>query len=454
MMPHSCNVAPITSASPAAPRPPPSTGVVDLMRLCGAVLVEGARHPLDFNLDAAFRAWARRTSARLESENLVVNFGVKKVLLVGSRELSLYILSQFPSRYGFSTGSLKRSAMAFLAARALTISDDEDWRRRRAFNEAVLEPERPHELAQEFVRATLKAFASPVASVAELRAAMGRTMLAIVFGGSAPPRLVDEIQKLFQLVQNPVKRVLTAPWAYLHRASFYDALRALWMARDAGANPTLLRIASRAAAELDGTELIEQIPHWMFTFTGSATDLLTRALALISSAPAVRVRVLAEMQAAGPLDDGCNFAALPFLEGCLLEAAHLYPPVTRTFHCALAGATVGNVRIAPGMEIMHLFPPFTTDDVGEDADSRSFNPDRWMRAESPVCSFDPFLGGVRRCPGKSVILLVCKVALASLLVQHQLVVDAPGLRARSLPAVFPRRGLRFHAAQGSGGLSA
>jgi len=443
MMPPGCNAAPLARASPAAPRPPPSTGIVDLMRLGSAVLVEGARHPLEFSLEGVFRAWARRTAARLQSENLVVNLGVKKVLLVGSSELSRYILSQFPSRDGFSTGSLKRSAMAFLAARALTISDDDDWRRRRAFNEAVLEPDRRHELEPEFVRATVKAFASAVASVAELRAAMGRTMLAIVFGGSAPPRLVDDIEQLFQLVQNPIKRVLTAPWAYLRRARFYNALRTLWMAPGTDATPSLLRIARRGAAELDSTELLEQIPHWMFTFTGSGTDLLTRALALISSDPAVRVRVLAEIRAARPFDDGCNVAALPLLEGCLLEAAHLYPPVTRTFRCALAGATVGDVRIPPGLEIMQLLVPLTTDGVDVDTQSRSFNPDRWMRAEPPLCSFDPFLGGVRRCPGQSLILLVCKVALARLLVEQRLVVDAPGINAGSLPVVFPRRGLHF-----------
>jgi cytochrome P450 len=446
MIPPSTNVAPLTGASPAAPQPPPSSGVLDLMRLGSDVLVECARHPLEFSLEAVFRVWAKRTAARLQSENLVVNLGVKKLLLVGSPELSRYILSQFPSRGGFSTGSLKRSAMTFLAVRALTISDDDDWRRRRAFNEAVLEPDRPHEFERDFVRATLKAFAPPVASAAELRAAMGRTMAAIVFGSQAPPRLVDDIEKLFELVQNPVKRVLTAPWAYLRRGRFYDALRMVWMAPDLGVDPSLLLIARHEAAQLDSTELLEQIPHWMFTFTGSATDLLTRALALISSDPAVRVRVLAEIQAEGPLDDGCNVAALPFLEGCLMEAAHLYPPVTRTFRCALAGVTVGNVRIPPGMEIMQLFPPLLADNFEVDTRSRSFNPDRWMRAERPVCSFDPFLGGVRRCPGQSLILLVLKVALASLLVQQRLVIDAPGMGTGSLPAVFPRRGLRFHAA--------
>jgi len=279
---------------------------------------------------------------------------------------------------------------------------------------------------------------------------MGRAMLEVVFGGNAAPRLAQEIQTLFGLVQNPLRRALTAPWAHRRRARFYDSLRALWADGDVSVNPSLLPVARRNAAGLEDAELLEQIPHWMFTFTGSATDLVTRALVLISCAPAVRARVLAEVQAAGPLGDAGHFTAMPLLEGCLLEAAQLYPPVTRTFRRALDSTTVGDVSIPPGIEIMQLFPPLMSAAAGA-AQARSFNPDRWLQADPPVVSFDPFLGGPRRCPGRNLILLICRVALASLLVQQRLVVDAPGMGPRSLPAVFPRRGLRFHAAGGTAG---
>ena len=99
------------------------------------------------------------------------------------------------------------------------------------------------------------------------------------------------------------------------------------------------------------------------------------------------------------------------------------------------------MQLAPGTEIMHLFPLFTADLEG--ADAPSFNPDRWLAATAPVCAFDPFLGGARRCPGRSLILVVCKTALASLLLQHRLAVKAPGIADSSLPAQFPRRGLSF-----------
>ena len=371
----------------------------------------------------------------------MVNFLVKKVLLVGSPELSRQILAQSPRQDSFTTGSLKRSAMAFLAAHALTISDDESWNRRRAFNEAVLEPNRRHEFAPQFVRYALEAFAPPIGGVADLRAAMGRAMLGVVFGGAASPQLVTQIEALFDLVQNPVKRLLTAPFAYLKRARFYDSLRTLWQVQNE-AKPSLLQMAGRSVTSLGDDELLEQMPHWMFTFTGSATDLVLRTLTLITSIPSVQSRVMTELAGAAPLDGPAfESAPLPLLEACLVETGHLYPPVTRTFHRAARGTALNGMQLAPGTEVMHLFPLFTADLAG--ADAPRFNPDRWLAATAPVCAFDPFLGGARHCPGRSLILGVCKTALASLLLQHRLAVKAPGIGATSLPAQFPRRGLIF-----------
>src|SRR4051812_7874433 len=40
------------------------------------------------------------------------------------------------------------------------------------------------------------------------------------------------------------------------------------------------------APDVPEQQLLEQIPHWMFTFTGSGTDLLVRTVALVTSHPA------------------------------------------------------------------------------------------------------------------------------------------------------------------------
>lgn len=428
---------------------PPSASVVDLLRLLVAVVTDAVRAPGSFNLDTTLRRWARRTAARLDSQNLRINLGIKRLLLVGSSELSHGILAQYPRREGLSTGSLKKGAMAFLASRALTISDDEEWQRRRAFNECVLEPGRPHEFRADFVRYTLESFSEPAVSGPALQAAMGRVMLRVVFGGAAPAELTEDVEQLFALVQSPLKRVLKAPWAYWRRARFYRLLRVACSAGNIAGDPSLRQRAEGCTAQLDSSELIEQVPHWMFTFTGSGTDLLTRTLAMITSVPAVHHRALADMKAMGPRVEAYDFTRLSFLDACLLEAAHLYPPVRRTFHSAAVGATVGSVLIPAGTEIVHLFPLFTGDEPALTG-PRFFDPDRWMRVEPPKCSFSPFLGGARACPGKDIILLVCKVALAKLLVTHEVVVDCPALGEVPLPEEFPPR-LAFRSARRSDG---
>src|SRR5262249_32246215 len=147
-------MAPTANASVRATSVPPSASIFDLLRLLLDIARDAIRARSGFSLDATLRQWARRTAGRLESQNLIINLGLKRFLLVGSVELSRRILAQYPMRTGFSTGSVKKSAMAFLAPRALTISDDEDWLRRRAFNECVLQPGRPHEFRDDFARYT------------------------------------------------------------------------------------------------------------------------------------------------------------------------------------------------------------------------------------------------------------------------------------------------------------
>jgi cytochrome P450 len=430
------------------PRIPPSTSLADLLGLGVSITAQRVLHPRAFSLSLVFRHWIHRAAVRLDSNTLIIDFVVKKVLLVGNQDLSACILRQCPSRDGFSTGELKRRAMSFLAPRALTISDDDDWRRRRLYNEAVLDPVRLQQFAAQFGSHVSDAFEAPIGCVSDIRRAMGRAMLGIVFGGKASSGLVGDIEALFSLVQNPVKRMLTAPWAAWRRARFYDQLRRIWRGSGVTGKPDLVNWGRQSALELKEDELIEQIPHWMFTFTGSGTDLLTRTLALISSHPVAHQRALQEANAAAgePTE-----AQWPFFEASLLEAARLYPPVTRTFHRAIMGAVVGNVVIPPGMEILHVFPPiddgsassFETVHNSHDGTPREFRPERWLQGELPGQTFDPFLGGARRCPGKSLVLFVCKVALAHMIGKQRLALDVAALRARPLPPEFPSRGLKI-----------
>jgi len=379
---------------------------------------------------------------RYGSDNLILDFGVTKLLLVGGRDLSQHILGAPPRTDGFAAGKLKRNGMAFLAPHALTISDDEQWVRLRAFNTAVLDAGHPHELRRVFCTQVHRAFASPPATVEDIRGSMGRAMLAIVFGeGQAPERLALDVRVLIDLVQHPGQRLLLGRWERRRRERFYATLRQIWEGTTSSARPGLLAIARREAGSIPEEQLLEQIPHWMFTFTGSGTDLLVRALTLISSHPAVLDAALREIASAGPLDSPDAIDALRLLEACLMEGARLYPPVTRTFHRVASSRAAGSVCIPAGMEILHSFPLLGHGAAGQG--TARFTPERWLApASATAADFDPFLGGVRHCPGRELIIFVCKTALAILLDRHRVTVSAP-LAGEALPPVFPERRLRF-----------
>jgi len=385
---------------------------------------------------------------------VILNFLVKKVLLVSGCGLSEHILAERPRRRGYAAGALKSKAMAFLAPRALTILHDETWERLRPFHESVLCAGRAHEHQQAFLDHVHRAFAKPVTGIEDVRCCMGQAMQGIVFGseGAAPERLSDDVQILFRLVQSPLKRAVRGRKEKGRRKRFYAGLRELWRgtAGDGAAaeRPGLLPRARRfVPANIDEDELLEQMPHWMFTFTGSGADLLTRTLALVCSRPDVRARVLDEIQANGPLDRAESVAAWRYLEACLFESGRLFPPVTKTFHQAPpAGDVFDDTQIPPGMEIAHFFP-LTQRDAAKDPTAHEFRPERWLEPDGDARRAYPnlFLSGARACPGRELILFVCKAAAAQLLTRHDLQGGSAALSHDPLPFSFPEKQVRFRA---------
>jgi cytochrome P450 len=417
------------------------------VRLAAGITGEVIRHPLSFSVRTPFRAWLRRAVQRRGSENLVLNFGVKRILLVGGKELSKGILDAYPKPDGITMGEMKRKGMSVLAPHALTISDGPEWKRLRAFNEQALESGRPHQFERDFLGHVLTAFSEPIHDIDGIRAAMSRSMLGVVFGGKAPPSVAEDVQALFELVQNPIKRMISARSARRRRQRLYASLRNVWRDPSAARTASLLTAAHHAAevgSPIDETILLEQVPHWMFTFTGSGTDLVARALTLILSDAGARRKVEAELVGAGPLGDPATIDRLNYVEACLVEGAQLFPPVTRTFHSAPKGASVNGVMLPPRMEVLHSFPLISSSDATEE---RRFRPERWMEHAKAPPGFDPFLGGARHCPGQSIIMRVGKAALAAMIGRQRLELDGVALRTESLPAEFPRRGIKFRPAQ-------
>ena len=419
----------------------PTSSALSVATLVASIIASSIRRGVDRR--QVLLAWIRREVDLHGTEAFVVNLGVKKILLVDGSGLSAYVLDSEPDVRSFVAGTSKIKGMSFLAPHALTISHGSDWRRRRDTNEQVLCTGRPHDLRALFHARVRTSFATSITSADDIRDRMGSIMLGVVFGTDTPSDLPAQVQELMTYVYNPGKRAVLGRFATGRKRSFYDTLRRLWESPASDCLVSLFRATDAAATP----ENLEQIPHWMFTFTGSGADLLARTIALIGSRPEVRDRVRREIAQAGPLDDAETIDKLDYTEACLREAGRLFAPVTRTFHRAPNGATFGSRSIPSDVEIVHYFPTGQRD-TRFDPTANDFVPERWMGPESDAAHIHPsvFMSGSRKCPAEDLILFLCKSAIAA---QGNLLVHAPSLTNNPLPMSFPEREVRYLETNGS-----
>jgi cytochrome P450 len=385
-------------------------------------------------VQGALVRWIRRQSRRLGAGSFEVDLVLKRLLVVNDRELSRRVLAASPDAGSLVEGESKRTSMAFLAPMALTISHGADWTRRRSLNEEVLgadgavsDPDRVRSVVQRTFGA------APPASVEEVRSRMRMVMEELVFGAHETT-LGEQVDALMTVVRSPLRRLLLGRLYGRRRKRFYTDLRARYGTAPAS---TLVGSARSATNQLSEEETLEQIPHWMFTFTGSGTDLLVRTLALIGSRPVVLQRIREADQADR------------YLEACLLEAGRLYPPVVTTFHrttSEVLGSNDPPQVIPEDIEIAHYFP--LERDASIDPTADEFAPDRWLDAPVETSAMYPnlFLSGPRSCPGRELITLVCTTAIASISAAG-VSASARALTADPLPRVFPTGSVRFSVAQ-------
>ncbi len=416
--------------SGGAARAPARAGVLDALRL-GVRLAANALRGRRADAGSAVCEWARALTNRPGGADPEFGIFGRTVELVTDPERSESVLAGRPGFEGYPAGALKASAMAFLAPGALTIADGESWLLLRPFNEHVLETGHPHQFAKTILEHVRAAFARPVPNIEAVRAAMGRAMVQIVVGDvpRGQPDPAADVTALFAAVQSPIRRKLFGFSYRGRRERLYALLGRKWeQAGDGGGEQTLVALGRRLAPDADRNLLLQQIPHWMFTFTGSGTDLLARTLAMVTSRPGVHARVLEEFRSAGPADRAGTVARLVYLEACLLETGRLFPPVTRTFHAGPAGR-----------EIVHYFPLLQRDDrLGPNV--HGFHPERWLVAprDAAAAASNLFLRGPRACPGMDLILFVCKAAAAIQLGELGLSARQDRLTRDPLPISFPK----------------
>lgn len=439
-----------------------ATNLLDLFHLSSQVTTQFFRGPRQFDVRASLVTWLQQVSDRLgHPPTIRLNILGQQVLLVRDRALSDHILAAPPSQQTYVAGALKKQAMETLAPAALVTSQDTRWQQLRPYNERVLAADAAHPYQAAFLSQVISAFEAGITDLASIRQRMGQAMVGIVFGegqgGPTAEAIVRDVQHLANLVENPLKRITLGRFSRRRRDRLYQALKQVWQASQDSEEPSLLAMAQAAhLPQISQDVLLQQIPHWMFPFTGSGSTLLGRTLTLILSQPAVLARVQQELGAQGiPVAGGLGSEAasmaltpevinqLPYLDACLLETGRLYPPVLFTLHRAPQGDVVGEQEIPANIDILQVFP-LMQHPVGRPLRGSDFQPDRWLTAgaEEPPYS-NLFLSGSRTCPGKDLILFVCKAAIADLLTRRSLQTTCRDFTQAPWPAAFPDANIRF-----------
>jgi cytochrome P450 len=350
--------------------------------------------------------------------NVMVDLGIARIVLVTGKAMSRAVLREDPSAGRLAPGTAKLKAMSFLAPHALNIQMGERWKALRRFNEVVLSGfgERQRALLDDPIRT---AFSTPVQDLAGIRWRMGQVMLAAVFGeGSAPERLAADIQELFAEVSPRTALFGSRKTALL--ASFREEIRLQWGRPGSAAPTSLLGLAHSVAEDLPATErseeiILDQVPHWMFTFTNSGSDLLARTLSLIAARPDCLARSSREAVGAPSNGPARPPGVASYIEACVWEAGRLYPPSPATYHQAGGELELGCAHIPRGTLLVQYFP-LRNRDSKSDPLADAFRPERWLCAgEEAKQEPELFLSGSRACPGRDLILHVIATSIACLL---------------------------------------
>jgi cytochrome P450 len=326
----------------------------------------------------------------------------------------------------------KRAALSHFQPAGVLISEGGARAARRAFNEAVLETQRPvHSLGDELVprareearEITEAARRAGALTWGTFAAGWWRLVRRAVLGDRArdDERATEMLTRLRR----------DANWAFLKptRTRLRGRLHAELAERLADAEPGSLAAQIATASSSRGTAAIDQVAHWLFAFDAAGMALF-RTLALLDAHPSYRQRVR---------DD------LPLLRASVLESLRLWPTTPAVLRDTTAATDWASGTLPKGSAVV-IFAPFFHRDARRLPYADSFCPEIWLdgRAQADPALI-PFSDGPAVCPGRNLVLLLTSSMLAAVIEQDGFgASSANPLEGRSaLPATLNPFGLRF-----------
>ncbi|MGL6094426.1 MAG: cytochrome P450, partial [Fimbriiglobus sp.] len=141
---------------------------------------------------------------------------------------------------------------------------------------------------------------------------------------------------------------------------------------------------------------------------------LTWALYWLGADPAVREKLLAELDPLGDAPDPDAVAKLPYLDAVLNETFRMFPAVPEVIRMIARPMELHGFTIPVGVNVVACTAlVHTREDLYPDPDR--FRPERFLERSFGSFEFLPFGGGDRKCPGASFAEYETKVVLATVL---------------------------------------
>ena len=382
---------------------------------------------------AALRRRRGGQGARLFGGRLVVLWGPEAIreVLDGSADV-----------YASDSGA-KGKGMSHFQPDALTLSRGEEWRDRRAFNEAVLgTSERVHPLAERFLAVVADEVgrldvAGSTLEWSQWESLFDHIALRVIFGDRS--RCEHDLTGLLEKLMGEANRLVGTGEGSDAYYELYGRLER--HLRDPEPGSLLARFAD--APQSDRTRVVHQIPHWIFATRDTLGANTYRALAAIVADRGVERRVREELDGKD-LSDPSAVDGLRYLEGCLEETMRLWPTTPLLARETTRETTLAGAQLEEGTQVV-ILNTFNHRDPDEVPNADRLDPSRWSNGRGDY-RFNHLSNGTQDCPGAPLVLLLGKAVLAHALERWSLRLEQPPLEsAGGLPKMLDFFDIRFQA---------
>jgi cytochrome P450 len=313
-----------------------------------------------------------------------------------------------------------------------------------------------------------QAIAKPFLAYPVLEVLTLQVVLEVTLGlheGKRYQQLRQAIPSVLEFAESPLGEIIVSfpflqrnlgrwsPWGYfLHqKQQLNQLLYAEINERRQKAAPGSANILSELIAARDelGEPLTDQVIHDLllapiYAGRDAAASAIAWSLYWIHHLPAVRDRLLAELDSLGESPDPMNIVGLPYLNAVCNEVLRLYPTQIITLPRRVESPIeLMGYQLNPGTVLRAcIYLTHQREDLYPEP--QKFKPERFLERQFSPYEFLPFGGGIRRCPGEVLAMFEMKLVLATILSRYQLILcDGEPVKPQRRGANFPPASLKM-----------